>query len=182
MKNIIILGPARVGKSTLASLLCKNYNLDYISGDSIRNAFINIFPELNYNSKNTIEKIEFCQFINWIVNENKIHLKREIFYVIDSTDISIENAKKVFKDYILIVLGSKNITINELVKNIKKNDTKLEWTYGCSDKELFKIAEETIEKSKKLYEESLKNNVLYFDTSFERNKIYNQIFEFIKKM
>ena len=42
MKNIIIIGPSRVGKSTLSSMLCKKYNLSYISGDSIRNAFINI--------------------------------------------------------------------------------------------------------------------------------------------
>ena len=46
MKNIIIIGSSRVGKSTLASILCAKYNSNYMSGDSIRNAFINIYPEL----------------------------------------------------------------------------------------------------------------------------------------
>ena len=43
MKNIIIIGPSRVGKSTLTSILCEKYNFNYISGDSIRNAFIDIY-------------------------------------------------------------------------------------------------------------------------------------------
>ena len=74
MKSVIILGPARVGKSTLASLLCEKYNLNYISGDSIRNAFINIYPELNYSSMNTIERIDFCNFIL----EKLLHKKNKI--------------------------------------------------------------------------------------------------------
>lgn len=179
MKSIIILGPARVGKSTLASLLCKKYNFNYISGDSIRNAFINIYPELNYSSMNTIERIDFCNFIKWITRENNIHLKREIYYVIDSAEISIENAKKVFNDFLIIVIGAKDVGIDEMVKNIKKYDTKLEWTYRCNDEELKNIAKETIEKSKKFYEEAEKNEVLYFDTSFNREKVYDRIVEYI---
>ena len=38
------MGPSRVGKTTLSSILCEKYNLNYISGDSIINAFINIYP------------------------------------------------------------------------------------------------------------------------------------------
>lgn len=56
MKNIIIIGSSRVGKSTLASILCAKYNFNYMSGDSIRNAFINIYPELGYTVENTIKK------------------------------------------------------------------------------------------------------------------------------
>ena len=93
MKNIIIIGSSRVGKSTLASILCAKYNFNYMSGDSIRNAFINIYPELGYTVENTIENKDFCKFINFIINENNIHLKRNIYYVIDSADILIKNAK-----------------------------------------------------------------------------------------
>lgn len=68
MKNIIIIGSSRVGKSTLASILCAKYNFNYMSGDSIRNAFINIYPELGYTVENTIENKDFCKFINFIMN------------------------------------------------------------------------------------------------------------------
>lgn len=181
MKNIIIIGPSRVGKSTLSSMLCKKYNLSYISGDSIRNAFINIYPVLGYTTKNTIEKDEFCKFINWVINENNIHLKRNIYYVIDSADISLDNAMKFFNNAIIIGIGCKEITIQEMIKKIKENDTKLEWTYGYSDNDLYDIADETIKKSKELYIKCLNSNVSYFDTSIDRYKTYEEIFKYIEE-
>ena len=110
MKNIIIIGSSRVGKSTLASILCAKYNFNYMSGDSIRNAFINIYPELGYTVENTIENKDFCKFINFIINENNIHLKRNIYYVIDSADILIKNAKEIFKKSLIIGIGCKEIS------------------------------------------------------------------------
>lgn len=181
MKNIIIIGPSRVGKSTLCSILCKKYDLSYISGDSIRNAFINIYPDLGYTTKNTINRVEFCRFINWITNENNIHLKRDVYYVIDSADISLDNAMKIFNDTILIGIGCKDIGIQEMTEKIKENDTKLEWTYGYSDNDLYDIANETINKSKELYKECLNNNISYFDTSIDRYKTYEEIFKYIEK-
>ncbi len=180
MKNIIILGPSRVGKSMLSSILCKKYNLSYISGDSIRNAFINIYPSLGYTTKNTIERIEFCKFINWLINENNIHLKKDIYYVIDSADISLDNAMKIFNNSIIIGIGCKDITIQEMVEKMRKNDTKLEWTYGYSDDDLYSIANETITNSKELYKKCLNSNILYFDTSIDRYKTYEDIFNYIE--
>ena len=181
MKNIITLGPSRVGKSMLSSILCKKYDLSYISGDSIRNAFINIYPALGYTTKNTIERIEFCKFINWLINENNIHLKRDIYYVIDSSDISLDNAMKIFNNSIIIGIGCKYITIQEMVEKMKENDTKLEWTYGYSDDDLYSIAKETITNSKELYKKCLNGNIFYFDTSIDRYKTYEKIFRYIEK-
>lgn len=182
MKNIIIIGPSRVGKSTLASMLCKKYNFSYISGDSIRNAFINIYPELGYSTKNTIEKSEFCEFINWIINENNIHLKRNVYYVIDSADISIENAKKTFKNSIIVGLGCKDTKPEVMLKKIKENDTKLEWTYGYNDKDLLEIISQTIFKSKLLYNECILNDICYFDTSNNRYETYDEIYKYIESI
>ena len=114
------MGPSRVGKTTLSSILCEKYNLNYISGDSIRNAFINIYPVLGYIPKNTIERIEFCKFINWLIKENNVHLKRDIYYVIDSADISLDNAIQIFDDAIIIGVGCKDITIQDMIEKMKK--------------------------------------------------------------
>lgn len=114
------MGPSRVGKTTLSSILCEKYNLNYISGDSIRNAFINIYPVLGYTPKNTIERIEFCKFINWLIKENNVHLKRDIYYVIDSADISLDNAIQIFDDAIIIGVGCKDITIQDMIEKMKK--------------------------------------------------------------
>ena len=180
MKNIIILGPSRVGKSTLASNICKKYGFSYIGGDSIRNAFIKIYPELGYNVHNTIFKKSFCEFINSITNENNIHLKRDVFYVIESANISIKNAIEVFNDSLIICLGCKEIIMEQLKNNILKNDTKLDWTYGYSEEELLSISKETINSSIKLYNECNSNNIAYFDTSIDRYNTYEDIYKYIE--
>lgn len=152
-----------------------------MSGDSIRNAFINIYPELCYNTKNTVDKIDFLKFINWVINENNVHLKRQVYNVIDSADINIKNSKKVFKDCLIIALGSKDISISDMTKNIKKYDKPQDWTYGYNEKDLIAISKETIIKSKKLYEDCIINNIPYFDTSNCRLQEYNKVFEYIEK-
>lgn len=180
MKNIIILGSPRVGKSSLASLLCQKYdNMHYISGDSIRNGFIKFYPELKYTSENMKQKIDFCKFINHIIIENNIHLKRNINYIVDTTDITIENAIDVFKESIIIVLGCKDLSEEEYKDIIKKNDTKLEWTWNCSDVELLNVCRESINLSKQLYVECEKYNIPYFETSTNRKKVFSDIIKYI---
>jgi len=181
VKNIIIIGPSRVGKSTLASILCKKYNFNYISGDSIRNAFINIYPELGYTTKNTVERKEFCKFINFIIEENNIHLKRGVYYVIDSVDISIENARKIFNNSLIIGIGCKEISAQDLTDKILKYDTKFEWTYGYKKEEILDISKKIIDNSIKLYNECILNNICYFDTSKNRYETYEEIYKYIEK-
>jgi len=180
MKNIIIIGPSRVGKSTLASILCEKYNLNYVSGDSIRNAFIDIYPELGYTVKNTVNRKDFCKFINFITNENNIHLKRDVYYVIDSADISIKNAKEIFKNSLIIGIGCKEISAEEFKNKILEHDINLDWTYGYSEKELLSISKETIDNSVNLYNECVLNNICYFDTSINRYETYDEIYKYIE--
>lgn len=180
MKNIIIIGPSRVGKSTLASILCKKYNFNYMSGDSIRNAFINIYPELGYTVKNTVKKKDFCKFINFIINENNIHLKRDVYYIIDSADISIQTAKEVFKNSLIIGIGCKEISAEELKNKILEHDNNLDWTYGYREEDLLDISKETINNSINLYNECILNNICYFDTSLDRYETYNDIYKYIE--
>ncbi len=180
MKNIIIIGPSRVGKSTLAAKLCKKYHFDYISGDSIRNAFIHIYPSLGYTVKNVSTKIEFCKFIKWLIQENSIHFKEKIYYVVDTTDITVQDAKNLFQDSLIIGLGSKEAHPKVMLKKIRENDTKLEWTYGYNEERLLEIINETISNSKQLYKACYLNNIPYFDTSIDREKTYNDIMKWIE--
>lgn len=61
MKNIVIAGVPRAGKTTLATLLAKELeNYHILSLDCIRNAFDDIFPQLDINpreGKNTFKDL-----------------------------------------------------------------------------------------------------------------------------
>lgn len=50
MKNIIIIGRPRAGKSTLANMIADKFNYQIIRTDAVRNTFKTVFPELNIRS------------------------------------------------------------------------------------------------------------------------------------
>lgn len=58
MKNIIILGAARAGKSTLAQMIHRKYNYSIISIDSFVSALRDSFPSLGITHSNTENKFK----------------------------------------------------------------------------------------------------------------------------
>ena len=75
MKNLVILGASRAGKTTLAREINKKYpNYHILSGDSIRNAFQETLPqnEINkYDGKGMRE--DFSRFSAYLFKE---HIKK----------------------------------------------------------------------------------------------------------
>ena len=122
-----------------------------------------------------MERKDFCEFINFVIEENNIHLKRNVYYIIDSADISIKSAKEILKNSLIIPIGCKEISAQDLKDKILKHDTKLEWTYGYEEKEVLDISKEIINNSIKLYNECILNNICYFDTSIDRYETYNSL-------
>ncbi len=57
MKNIIIVGTSRSGKTTLAKMLHDELNYFVISIDKLVAVFQNAYPELNWNQDKTTENI-----------------------------------------------------------------------------------------------------------------------------
>ena len=74
MKNIIILGAARAGKTTLAKMLHRKYNYSIISIDSFVSALSDGFPSLGITHSNTENKFKLLpkfifSYMNKIINE-----------------------------------------------------------------------------------------------------------------
>ena len=94
MKNILIFGIPRAGKSTLSKIIAKKYN-NYITidTDSIRDAFQHALPstEINkYNGKGM--KDDFPKFIEQLLYWESYN-NQEYNYIIDSADITPLKAK-----------------------------------------------------------------------------------------
>ena len=103
-----------------------------------------------------------------------------MYYVIDSADILIKNAKEIFKNSLIIGIGCKEISAEELKNKILEHDINLDWTYGYSEEDLLSISKETINNSINLYNECISNNICYFDTSLDRYETYNDIYKYIE--
>lgn len=177
MKNIILIGASRAGKSTFTKLLNERINnLTIIRTDLLRLAFREAIVKDNTINTNLIKQNP--DYINFILSYYKFSNKYDTEYikVIDTVDFDPKDSK-LFENSIMICLGYPNITPEEVVSNWRKYDTDLDWTKKKSDEELIQIAETEINKSKQLQDECKKYNVKFIDTSFNRNEILKKLLE-----
>lgn len=181
MKNIIILGVARSGKTTLARMIKEKYsNYNIIDGDCIRTAFEKVVPELqinHINGKGMIETFpEFCsRLFEYQIKEHKNYFN----YIFESCDISPVQLKKYFniKNTIVLFLGYPNLTVKETFNNYKKYALENDYMLKKTDKEIMDRAIMWTKKSNKLKEECSKYKIRFIDVSYNRNSTFKKLIE-----
>lgn len=181
MKNIVILGASRSGKTTLSREICKvcpNYHL--INGDSIRSAFQETLPQNNINKFGGAGMME--DFSNFCANyfRNQISRNKGVFnYIFDSCDVTVSNAFKYFMNFdtIIIFMGYSNINEYKALSNYRKYEQPKDWTVKRTDEELLIHAREWINKSKEIKDECEKKGIKYIDTSTNRDQVIKKLKE-----
>ena len=106
----------------------------------------------------------------------------EFNYIVESCDITPNKANDLFNNNntILLFLGTPNQTPEEYFNDIKKYQTKKDWTFDRRDEHLLKHSKHWIEKSKKYQSECKKLGIWFVDTSFNREKVLQETLEKIK--
>lgn len=181
MKNIILIGASRAGKSSFTKLLSENIkNISLIKTDLLRLAFREAICKDNTINTNILKQNP--DYINYILSYYKFANKYDTEYikVIDTVDFGPKDSK-LFENSIMICLGYPNITPEEVVSNWRKYDTELDWTFKKTDEELIEIALEEIKNSKQLQEECKNYNVKFIDTSQKRNNVLKELLDDVLK-
>lgn len=180
MKNIILIGASRAGKSTFTKLLNKRFNIMIIRTDLLRLAF----RDAVYKDKNiSLSEVKSnSDYINYVLSYYKYANMYDVDYmkVVDTVDFNPKDCIK-FENSIVICFGYPNITKEEVVANWKKYDTELDWTKYKSDEKLLRYAESEIKNSQTLKEECEKYNIKFVDTSYNREKVLNELLGYITK-
>lgn len=176
-KNFVILGSARSGKSTLATIINKRYNYSIISIDSFVSALKEAFPELNITHSNTENKFKLLppfvySYMKKIINEfpdNK--------FVLEGWHVYPKEIVSLFKtlDVKIICLGYTKITCKEVVSLIRKNEGINSYTKNMSDDEVKVLVKKHIEYSEILKQQCIKYGIKFYDTSYNREKVFEQI-------
>lgn len=186
MKNIAILGIPRSGKSTLAKMISKKYpNYHIVIGDDIRSAFQNVLPNNNINNKGGIGMIEdFPNFLSYLFYKNIKRNKGIFNYIVETCDITPQKAYELFNkdDTILLFLGTPNQTFKQHFEEIRKYETKIDWTYNRSDEHMLEHSKLWVSKSKEYEKECKELDIWYVDTSFNREEVLNNTLKKIEKI
>jgi len=150
LKNIIIAGPSRAGKSTLARKLNEELNYFVISVDKLVATFEGAYPQLdirlNWNRDKTTDNIApflghflgmfssadgrgLLPYSHGVVGRNRFVLEGGYFNFEKISPILKTYGIEELKDnFLLIGLVQNQKTVDEFVSDFKKYDTKDDWT------------------------------------------------------
>ncbi len=167
MKNILIIGVSRSGKTTLAKKLKKDSNYNYIPLDYFTSSLKRNFPSTNIKSNVVIDRESSKNLALFLSRVIEIIDYTNEKYIIDSAHLYLEDIIKYIdtNKWDIYCLGYPNITKEEKFREIRKYDSNKDWTYKKSDEELLDILDKLINISKELELESKKYNIKFIDTS-----------------
>lgn len=184
MKNIVILGASRSGKSTLAKMICKKYsNYNVIIGDAIRKAFSEILSQNNINSNNGIGMSDdFPNFLAYMFYRSIKKSNGDFNFILDTCDITPKKAKELFNsdDTLIIFIGFPKQTEEEHLLLIKKYENKFDWTYKKTDKYMKNHAKRWTSNSILFEKECNELNLFFIDTSHNRENILKDAIKKLK--
>jgi len=204
MKNIIIAGPSRAGKTTLAEKLNEELNYFIVSLDKIVATFGRAYPQMDIRLHMDYEKMKdnlapflghflgvFSDFRHIeddqefrarVIKGNRFVLEGAAFnFDIISDALNMYDIEKLNEHFILIGLVQNKKTADEFVRDFKKYDTEDDWTYEWSEEELREYAvSRAIPFNQEMTELLTKYGFTLYDTSIEREQVFDKIIEDIK--
>lgn len=186
MKNILIMGIGRAGKTTLSNMLKEKYNAyNLIHSDSIKWAIIRAQGKENYYRTNITEQKQFEHSENFqktlveffkscIIDDNN-----KYGYILETGQLVPEYAKELLEldEVIVIALGHGDLTKEDIINLCLEHDRPQDWSYQMTYENLEKHAISWAEKNELLKKECPKYGIKYIDTSKNREKVLNDVLE-----
>ena len=186
MKNILLIGAPRVGKTTLSRRLNKELGYNLINLDNIVYSLELNYPDLVSVNDSDIERaIKLAPFFVQYLKElsEGPNFYDGIKYVIEGVTINFEKIMPVLdkNKYKIIGLTYNNLTSEELYNNVKKYDTEDDWTYYCDDNDLKNNTKSFIESNIYFNKKFKEYNIKGYDIYNNREEVFNRIIEDLKK-
>lgn len=186
MKNIIIGGTVRSGKTTLANLLRNKFGYSKVESDTIVNAFDKVFPEFGIThreAEKTRDKYEpfLFEILNGFCRDLKYAGNITVFPGSQFFPSNLAGYDKLDK-YIVVFLGINAPSAEAMLRVIRKYDTENDWTYKKDNEWMLRFCNNIIQESQKLEQECKKYGFYYFNTFDDRTLVLNKICDIIKNL
>ncbi len=198
MKNVIISGPSRSGKTTLAKKIHEELGHFAISVDKLAAVFQGAYPQLNIrlngNRKQTTDNVApfLGHFLGAFSSSRGVayelnlsaHAVKGNRFVLEGGYFNFEKIVPILKMYgieelrdnfVLIGLVQNEKTADAFFSDFRKYDTEDDWTYGLDDDDLRAVSEEAVSFSRSMTDHLSQYGFTVYDTSTERERVLDQI-------
>ena len=196
MKNILIYGSSRAGKTSLAKRLKDEFQFNVVNIDHLINAFEEAFPHLGINVGEDCAQVavKATPFTVHYLGELASHAKHKTGskFVVDLTFFDFDTGIPLMKERLqkyggtelldeFMFIGLVNSkTSEELFNDVKKYDVPGDWTYNLSDDELRKHCDKHAGVNWEFYEKWKGLEFKVYDTAEGREQVFNRITEDLK--
>ncbi|MCL2386173.1 MAG: isopentenyl transferase family protein [Defluviitaleaceae bacterium] len=190
MKNILIWGPARVGKTTLAKKLQNKLGHSIVCTDSLVTAFGQSFPQLEIGHGYPHVAMNFAPFIAQYlcVLARKSKMLNGDKFVAALTHFSVDdvfakmeellhtlNSSKLHEEFTLIGLTYSHKSWEDIRRDVQTYDTADDWTFQLTHNELDAFCKGSVEHNKFFAKKFIEHNFEVYDVSYERDLVLDKI-------
>ncbi|MCM1127519.1 MAG: AAA family ATPase [Lachnospiraceae bacterium] len=186
-KHIIIAGVPRSGKSTISQKISSNLGYQHISMDSIIAGIERVFPETGINSDadtDLWENIKYISskmalFIQAMIDSGEYN-ECDYGMVIDIFQLLPQHYIQYIDSSVceIYYFGTSEVTSEERYELLKKYDTPKDYTYYKSEEENREDCASIVAISRNLKEQCRIYHLPYYDTSYNREQVFESIFGF----
>lgn len=191
MKNILIMGIGRAGKTTLSNMIkdkWTSYNL--LHSDSLKWAIIRAQDKEAYYRENVDVQKEYEHgefFQRTLLEQYKSLIKNDkkgYGYILESGQLHPKIVSEMidFHTTLVICLGLGNFIAEDMVEQCIKYDTEESWTYGLPKEYLLEHAQDWYQCNEMLKQECPKYHIRYIDTSRNRVKKLEEIVKELEEL
>jgi GTPase SAR1 family protein len=196
MKNILIFGPSRAGKTSLAKRLKDEFQYNVLNEDNLVVAFERAFPQLGINCGENYEEtaVNITPFVvhylcdlaqhSHYISHGKFVADMTFFQFDKGLPLLKETLREYYElellDVFTFIFLDNGKTSEELFADIRKHDTQDDWTYYITDDELRKHCDENVGIDWDFYEKWKELDIKRYDVSEGRERIFDRIVEDIR--
>lgn len=185
MKNIMILGICRTGKTTFSKMIQKElFNYQIIEIDTIISALQRTIPNVPIGFiHDNLKENKLPEFLNLLIQKNVSKNGRELGFIINGDSILPNDLIKYFdlNNMIVYYFVNEKLSPKQILENCRKYDSKEEWTTRKTDEHLLKHFQFYKEIEKKIIIDCKKYNIKCIDISEDREEILKQLLKDIKE-
>ena len=185
MKNIMILGICRTGKTTFSKMIQKEFqNYQIIEVDTIISALQKTVPDVPIGFiHDNLQENKLPEFLNLLIQKNINKNGKELGFIINGDSIMPEDLIKYFDltNIEVYYFVAEKLSPEQILENCRKYDSKEEWTTRRTDEQLLKHFTFYKDIEKKIISDCNKYNIKCIDTSENRGVILDQLLKEIKE-
>jgi hypothetical protein len=204
MKNILLVGPGRNGKTTLARRINEELGYFVCSLDKLMTAFDKAFPQLDIRIAWDYKKAtaNIAPFLGHYLGmltagdgyAGDLNLRTHAIpgnrFVVEGGHFDFDKISAILKTYgietladhfILIGLVQNGKTPEEFFRDLRTYDTADEWTYDMTDEELMAFSEMSVAFNGEMTAYLRKYGFTIYDTSFDRERVFDRIIDDIRR-